>query len=251
MSVVLALAQRELRALLRTTTGWMVLTGVQLAAGFFWLALLDSYVVRSRDRLFDPYAAARLDFTDHLLAPFFGNLTVLLIVVGPAVAMRAFPEERRAHTVELLLASPVRAVEIVAGKFLGGLAFVLSALATTLWMPLSLGFWAGPDPGALVGGYLALALMASAVVAIGVLASALADTQVVAMVLAFAVTLALWIIGWVDPDPTSVASQLSLSRHVQEGVHGALRLSDLAYFGGLVGWCLFAAWQRVAAWRYT
>ena len=250
MSVVLAIALRELRALLRTPTGWLVLTGFQLAAGLFWLALLDAYVVRSRDRIFDPYTAAQLDLTDHLVAPFFGNLTVLLLVVGPAVAMRSLAEERRQETIELLLASPVSGAEIVAGKFLGAWAFVLGAVATTTWMPLSLGLWRLPDPGALAAGYLALALLGAAVTAIGVLASAFTDAQLVALVLAFAATLALWIVGWVDPDPTSLASRLSLSRHVQDGLRGAVRLSDLAYFGALVGWCLLAAWQRVAAWRY-
>jgi ABC-2 type transport system permease protein len=117
-------------------------------------------------------------------------------------------------------------------------------------MPAVLAAWRAPDPGAVLAGYVTLALLGAAVTAVGVLASAFTDAQLVALVLAFAATIMLWIVGWVDPDPTSVPSRLSLSRHVQDGLRGALRLSDLTYFGALVGWCLLAAWQRVAAWRY-
>ncbi len=251
MTPWLAVATREVRALLRSTTGWLVLAGFQVAAGVFWLALLDNYVVRSRDRLFDPYGAAQLDLVDHLLAPFFGNLTVLLLVLGPAVAMRAFSEERRAGTMELLLAAPVRGWEVVLGKFVGAYALVLICLATTLWMPASLAFWRAPDPGAVLLGYVGLGLLGAAVVAVGLLAAAFAESAVVALVLAFAAVLALWIVGWVDPDPTSWAGQLSLSRHVQDPIHGALHLSDLGYFAALVGWCLVAAWQRVESWRWA
>lgn len=251
MSVTGAIARAEVRALLRGTTGWLVVAGFQLAAGLFWLALLDAYVVRSRDRLFDPYAAARLDLVDHLLAPFFGNLTVLLLVVGPAVSMRAFAEERRRGTLDGLLAAPVRGSEIVLGKFLGGFFLVALCLLGTVWMPVSVGLWRPIDPGAVLLGYAGLLALGAATLAIGLLASAFTESPVVALVLAFATVLALWIVGWVDPDPTSVPAQLSLSRHVQDALHGSARASDLAYFTGLVGWCLLAAWQRVEAYRWA
>ncbi|MCB9682002.1 MAG: ABC transporter permease subunit [Alphaproteobacteria bacterium] len=251
MRVVLAIAGRDLRALLHHATGWAVAAGFLLLAGVFWLALLDGYVVHGQEQLYDPYSSVQLSLTNHLLAPYFGNLTVLVLFVAPAVAMRSFADEVRAGTVALLATSPITAWQIVLGKYLGSLGYVLVLVAATLWMPLSLLAWTVPDPGAVVGGYLATVLLAATVVAIGTLVSATTEHPLVALVLTFALTLVLWIVGWVDPDPTSPIGQLSLAVHVQDMIHGALRRSDLSYFALLVGWCLFATWQRVLAWRYA
>lgn len=248
---VIAIAGRDLRALFATATGWLVLGGFLLLAGVFWIALLEGYVARSQDAIFDPYAAVRSNLTDHLLGPFFGNLTLLLVVVGPAVTMRSFADEVRLHTVELLATAPLHAWQIALGKLLGAWAFVALALLAILWMPLSLYAWASPDPGAIFGGGLAVLLFGLAVCALGTLASSLTDSALVALVLSFSATLALWVAGRIDPDPTSLPSQLSLSQHLVDLVRGAVRLSDVAYFLLLAAWATFATWQRVEAWRYT
>jgi ABC-2 type transport system permease protein len=246
---VVAIARRDLTALLGTATGWLVLAGHLLLAGIFWVVLLDGFVIRSE--AFDPYAELHLSLVDHLIGPFFGNVTIVLLVVAPAVTMRSFADEARHRTTELLATSPITPAQIVAGKLLGSLAFVALAILGVAWMPLSLYLWATPDPGALAGGLLALLLLGTAVTAIGTLASSLTDQPLTALVLGFAVVLTLWILGHLDPDPTSLASQLSLSRHVQELVRGAVRASDVAYFLLLTAWATFATWQRVRLWRWA
>lgn len=251
MRIVRAIALRELRALLHTATGWWVAAGFQFLAGVFWLALVDTYAVRAAGQVFDSYAEVQLSTTDHLLAPFFGNVAILVLVVGPAVTMRLFADEARQQTRPLLASAPITAAQIVAGKFLGAFAYVFGISLSTAWMPLSLFAWSSPDVGAMVAGYLALASVGAAVCALGSLTSAVTEHPLVALVLAFSIAIALWILGWVDPDPTSWTSQLSMAPHVRELVRGALRASDLAYFVLLSGWCLFATWQRVDAWRYT
>lgn len=250
MSVILRIARREVQALLHTVVGWLVLAAFLGLSGVFWLALVNHYVTVASDQVFDPYAVQQLSLADHLLAPWFGNLVIVVLVVAPALAMRLLADEVRHHTIALLRTSPITTAEIVLGKYLGALAAFLGLLAASAALPLSLYAWASPDPAALLAGYLALTGVGAVVLAIGLLASASTDSPLVALVLTFALVLCLWIIGWTDPDPTSVASQLALSTHVQDLLHGALRLSDLSYFSLLVGWCLFATHQRVEAYRY-
>ncbi len=251
MRAALVIAGRELRATLATTTGWLVATGYLLVAGVLWLGMLDHYIVTMADQINNPYAAYQMNLSDQLVAPWFGNLTVVLLVVCPALTMRLFAEEVRLGTLELLVTSPVSTVSVVVGKFLGVTAFLATVLAISTWLPLSVMVWGSPDPGVVFGGFLALLLMGASVLALGMLASAFTDSQVVALVLAFAASMCLWIVGWVDPDPTSLASQLSLSAHLQELLRGGLRLSDVTYYLCLIGWCLFATHQRVEAYRYA
>lgn len=251
MRVITAIARRELRGLLRGPSGWLVLAGFLLLAGVFWVVLVDGYVAQRTDLVIDPHRAARTTLVDHLLAPWWGNLAVLLIVVGPAVTMGSLAEESRTGRRDLFATAPIAAGQIVAGKFLGAFAYVACLLLATSWMPLSLGLWTPLDPGALAAGYGGLLLLAASVVALGLLASSLTDRQLVALILGFAVVMALWVVGWVDRDPTSLAAQASMSAHLRDLLLGSLRASDVAYYLLLTGWSLFATWQRVDAWRYA
>ena len=63
--------------------------------------------------------------------PLFQWMPVLLIFLVAALTMRAWAEERRSGTLELLLTSPTAPTELVLGKFLGCMGLVLIALVLT------------------------------------------------------------------------------------------------------------------------
>lgn len=247
---VRAIAAREAGAALGTSTGGLLLAGFLGLAGVFWLSMLGQYVAVARDQVFDPYGSLHLNPVDHLVGPWLGNLGVVLLVLCPAVSMRLYAEELRRDSMELLLSAPIGGGVIVVGKFLGAWATVAALVLATAWMPLSLAWWTAVDVGALAAGYGGLLLLAGALVALGGLASSLTDSPLVALVLGFAVGMGLWVAGWVDPDPTSLPSQLSLSVHLQDLLRGWVRLSDVTYFALLAAWALVATHQRVESWRY-
>ena len=76
--------------------------------------------------------------------PLFQWMPVLLIFLVAALTMRAWSEERRAGTLELLFTLPVSSLQLVLGKFLG--SFALLALALADPAPAPDGIPAGP-PG--------------------------------------------------------------------------------------------------------
>src|SRR5580704_9043989 len=69
--------------------------------------------------------------------PLFQWMPLLLIFLVAALTMRAWAEERRGGTLELLLTSPTAPTELVIGKFLGCLGLVLLALILTLALPIT------------------------------------------------------------------------------------------------------------------
>ena len=61
--------------------------------------------------------------------PLFKWLPALLIFLAATLTMRSWSEDRRAGTIEILLASPVPRLHLVLGKFLAGLGLMALALA--------------------------------------------------------------------------------------------------------------------------
>src|SRR5437667_5788925 len=59
----------------------------------------------------------------------FHQIYVLSILLVPVLTMRAFAEERRTDTLELLLTAPVREVWIVLAKYLAALMLILGIYA--------------------------------------------------------------------------------------------------------------------------
>jgi ABC-2 type transport system permease protein len=250
-SVVLALSLREVRASYTTVVGWLVLCGWLFLTGVFWLFSVTSYVEASQDLVFDPYRASQLQFTTWLFAPFFGNLSIALLMFAPLLSMRSFSEDLRNRTLELLLTSPLSTSEIVVGKYLGQLWNIVVLLGASAVFPMFLLQWASPDPGALAAGYLGLLLTGSALVSLGMLASSFTANQIVAAGLTFSVSLVLFIADWnAQDDPDGFFSQIAILAHLSDLLRGEVRISDVVYYLAFTAFCLFGTHQRLESFRW-
>jgi len=190
-----------------------------------------------------------LNRTGELVRVFF-QAAVLFLLVVPVVTMRLFAEERRGGTLELLLTSPVREIEIVLAKFVAGLSLSGLMLALTGSYAAVLGIYGDPDWGPIYSGFLGLLLLAAALTAIGLLVSGLTANQVVAAVVAMGVGIMLWMIdtlGYLLPDPfDTIVSNLSLVAHFTPFATGALFLSDVGFFLTIVLVGLFLSVRTLA-----
>src|SRR6186997_759873 len=65
------------------------------------------------------------------LVSFFTWHPWLYLILVPSVGMRLWSEERRLHTMELLLTMPITAWQAIVGKFLASWAFLIIALLLT------------------------------------------------------------------------------------------------------------------------
>lgn len=255
---ILHLAWREILGYFSTPVGWLVLAGFQLLTGFFYIQIVSAYITTAGDLVYNPYGASELNLTDHLLAPYFSNTIIILLLVGPALSMRLFAAEFQNRTMELLFTSPISTGEIVLGKFLGGLGMAFLMLFSTLHYSLALVYWGTPDPAVLVSGHIAMLLILATIVAMGCVVSASTRSQLVALVFTFVAGLMLYILAFAPADSTmfglpigQFAQQLSISTHALGLMRGEVRLSDLAYFLGFTGVMLFATHQRVESYRWS
>ena len=184
------------------------------------------------------------------LSHIFFQAAMQLVLLVPLVTMRQFAEERRTGTLELLLTAPVHEGGIVIAKFVASMAVLLAMIALTLVYALILATVSNPDWGPVYGGYLGLALLAGALVAIGLAISALTTSQVVAAVVSLGIFGLLWAIdAWAALLPSPVDNWvlgLSLLARFTPFAVGSMYASDFGFFLILILLGLFLAVRALA-----
>jgi ABC-2 type transport system permease protein len=257
MRNALAIAGREIRSYFVSPIAYVVLTGFLLLGGWFFFNLLArfSYLLQlysSFQR--SPETLERLNLNEFVIAPLLHNLSVVLVILVPVITMRSFAEEKRVGTFELLLTSPIRIGEIVAGKFLGALVFLALMIGLTGIYPLLMIVYGNPEIGIMLSGYLGLFLLATAFVSVGLLTSSVTENQIIAAVSCLVLLLLLYVIGW--PAETageplgSILKYLSLTEHFSELVKGVINSKDIVYFVSVVVVALFLAHRSVESLRW-
>jgi ABC-2 type transport system permease protein len=234
-----------------------VLLAVFLAlAGYFFYALLTAFnqTLAIYSMMRNPEMLQRFNLNEMVIRPLLHNMSVLLIFIIPALTMRLFPEEKRAGTYELLLTSPVRIGEIVAGKFLGGLVLVALMVALSGVFGFLLSRYGNPERPMMLAGYLGLFLMAMAFLSIGTLISSFTDNVVVAYVGTLFALLVLYTIGWLGEATqgfwSSVVKFVSITDHFQELTKGVIDTKDLVYFATILIVSLFLTHRSVESVRW-
>lgn len=175
-----------------------------------------------------------------------GPMVTLLLFATPAITMRLLSAEQSEGTIELLLTAPVRDWELVIGKWLGGLLFMITLMVVTWVFPLVLNQLVDPgiDQGPLITGYMGLILMSSALIAIGVAISSLFSNQNAAFFATLGVFLLLWLIGIPSEASGSLGNEviryLDFRSHFFDSLfRGVINLSDILYYLSLTTLALF------------
>lgn len=187
------------------------------------------------------------------LRPFFDLLPYMLLFIAPAIAMRAFAQEQKNKTLEVLFAHPITELEIVLGKFFGCWSFFIFMLMTTLSLPITTLLFSKPDVGVIVGQYLGAIFIGGAFIAIGIAAATLVSSQISSFLTSVAVSFVLIILGFdivlisLPSILSAFVSQLAILPHVSNISRGALDLRDLLYFITIIGIALTVAVIKLSA----
>lgn len=202
--------------------------------GYFFYSSVAYYSLLSFQAGTNPFLSQQLNLTDMVLEPFFGSISIILLLMVPLITMRLFAEERKTGTLELLFTYPISDRGAVLGKFGAGVSVLVLLLGGTLPAILLLEVLTDPPWFTIMGGYLGIFLMSSAFVSLGLLASSLTENQIIAAAIAFGALLLLWIIGWaeslVGPTLGSFLKYLSLLTHFDNFAKGILDSRDVLFY---------------------
>jgi len=255
---VTAIAGRELRSLFASPVAYAVLVLFAVLGGFFFLSGVLQFVefvsqlqmLQMNDRL------SQLNLNDHVVAPFFQVMSIVLLILIPAVTMGLFASEKTNGTEELLLTSPLTIGELVVGKYLAAAGFVLLLVIMLGLFPGLLFLFGDPEIGRTAAGLLGLLLLGWAYAAIGAFASSVTRSQLIAFFLSLALLLVLLLIGFVAERGlgtglgVDLLRYLSTAEHFETIVMGLVDTRDIAYFAVMVAIFLVLAKSAVESVRW-
>jgi len=259
MRHIFAIARRELRSYFVSPIAYVALTAYALMSGYFFNSMVVYYVRQASlaDRQVEQLGRSplQLDVPTMILEQFFRNQgSFVLLLILPLLTMGLLTDERRKGTLELLLTSPIRPIELTLGKFAGALTFFAVMCLTTVPYFYFLAQGGDWEPGVVAAGFLGLVLLAATQIAIGLFVSSLTENMLVSAICTYGVLVAL---NFVDTS-ASVAQSiwvdfiqfLSFFSHYSEFARGVVALGDLTYFAGFLTLGLFLTERSIDAVRF-
>ena len=180
--MILTIAKREFYSMFISPLAWVILAVIQVILAWSFFTSID-YFFSIQSELTTIKNAPGV--TDLVATPLFEVASIKLLMVIPLLSMRLISEEKRNRTISLLLSSPVSISEIVIGKYLGLLFFIITILLLITLMPLSLSIGTELDLMKIFSGVLGLFLILAAFSAAGVYISSLTDKPIIAAISTF------------------------------------------------------------------
>lgn len=240
MTAMLLIARRELAAYFSGLSGYLILAGHLLLTGL----LFNVYAVGSQPKP-----------SQQVLEHFFYFASGMTMVSAVLLAMRLIAEERQLNTLVLLRTAPITERQLVWGKYLSALAFLMIALAASVYMPALIFLRGKVSLLQILSGYLGLMLLGSTCIAITLLASAWSGSQFMAGAvggLLVTLLLVVWLLGQMTTEPLkSLFAYVALHNlHFGPFSRGVIQARDIVYYAGATLLFLEAAVRSLESWRW-
>lgn len=219
---MVAIIKKEINSFFSSTIGYLVIGLFLVSNGLFL------WVFPGEFNILDAGFADLSSFFD--LAPW------ILLFLIPAVTMKAFSEEQKTGTLELLLTKPITLRNIVLGKYFGAVLLIILAIIPTAIYIIAISNLGAPqgnfDVGSTLGSYIGLLFLVLAYTAIGIFASTLSQNQIVAFIIA--VFLCFFMYYGFEGIGSLVLefniAQLGMKAHFNSVARGVLDTRDIIYF---------------------
>ncbi len=253
MRNVMAIAGKELRSYFASPIAYIIIGLFALIFGWFYVSALAWFVERSMGM--DQFGGGEsVNVNQDLIRFLLLNATVVMLFLLPMITMRTYAEEKRSGTIELLLTSPVRDIEIILGKFLGALGLYCMMLVVTMVYLGMLFKFGRPEIRPILAGYLGLVLLGGALISFGLFISSLTKNQIVAAVGTFTLVLLLWIVDWIGDQASSslrdVIAYLSITKHLEDFAKGIIDTKHIVYYLSCITFGLFLTAKSVDTERW-
>jgi len=219
---MLAILKREINSFFASAVGYLVIALFLVINGLFlWIFEGDFNILDN-------------GFAD--LSSFFLIAPWLFLFLIPAVTMRAFSDERKMGTLELLLTKPISLRNIVLGKYFGAVLLICLAIIPTLLYIITISKLGNPpgnwDSGSTLGSYIGLLFLIFAYTSIGIFASTLSKNQIVAFIIAVFICFTFYYgFGKIDSFLSGFPiGSLGMKAHYNSVARGILDTRDIIYF---------------------
>jgi ABC-2 type transport system permease protein len=240
------IARREMASFFGSPMAYVVLTVWLVVSG-----LSFEFVVEH----FAQYAAAGA--SDTPLRGWFQMplIYIAFLVFAPILTMRLIAEERQAGRLEGLMTAPVSTTGVVFGKYIAAMSFWLALWLPTTFYVIILSRYGDVDLGAVGSAYLGVLLLGFGYMAVGLLASAVAGSQVVAAVLATLFLSGTFVLGlgeyFFSETLSDALAYVNVYGHMEQAAAGVLDSRRVVYQLSFAALCLFLTVRVLDYRRYA
>lgn len=253
MRNILTICRRELYAYFVSPVAWVLLAMFAFLSGYFTLIATGEAMTQTlRSQMMGQPMA--MNINQFIIAPVFGNISVVSLLLIPLMTMRLFAEEKRQGTIELLLTSPVYEWELILGKFLAACIMYGSMLLVLLIDYSFLFAYGTPDWKPVATGFLGVFLMGATLLSLGAFISSLTNNQIVAGAIGFGLALGLWLLSWAtafgDSTFVQLLNYLSIVSHLQSFSRGVIDTKDVVYYLSFIFFGLFLTVRSIESLRW-
>jgi ABC-2 type transport system permease protein len=253
MRNILTICKKELSSYFVSPIAYLLLTMFALIFGFFFWNSVGYFNMMGLESQMRGQSFP-MSVNEYVIRPLLSNVSVIGLFFIPMITMRLFAEEKRTGTIELLVTSPIRDIEVIIGKWLAALILYIVML---LFSAINFAFlfrYGNPDWRPLAIGYLGLLLQAGGLLAVGTFISTLTKNQIIAGAATFGVCLMLWVLEWVAGYETAtwarVLAYLSVITHFESFGKGVLDSKDALYYVSLIFLGLFLTSRSLESLRW-
>jgi len=223
MKKVLFIAQKELCSYFRSPIAYVVLIATITIFNIFFFTIIDYN-------------------QESTLRDVFKVMEFLFVFMVPILTMKVFSEEKQMGTMEFLMTTPTKNIEIVLGKYFGAVVFFSFIMLLTLPYYFIIEFFSRPDRMAILTGYIGIWLEGAFFISIGIMVSSWTKSQIVAAILSYLFLFFLYFSSLLDKYTSGlvqvIVTYLNVMTHSENFIVGILSSSDMIYFFSGILFCL-------------
>ncbi|MBM3773829.1 MAG: ABC transporter [Acidobacteria bacterium] len=253
MKNILIISRKELKSYFASPIAYLLMAIFAVIFGFFFYSATAIFVIRGMEGQMMGRSFP-MDVNEWVIRPLLMNASVVGLFLIPMITMRLFAEEKRSGTMELLMTSPVRDLEIIWGKWLAALLMYACVLGISALNIAILYMYGKPDWKPIVIGYLGLLLQGGCLLAIGAFISTTTRNQIIAGGATFAASLLLWVLDWLTAYEQAawakVVSYLSVVTHFEPFSKGVLDTKDVVFYLSMIFFGLFLTARSLESLRW-
>lgn len=187
-----------------------------------------------------PSFAKNFNVNDMIVTPYLGFVAFFSILIIPIISAKAFSQERKLKTIELLFTYPFKEIELVFGKIISSLIiYFVFLFFSFLYLVLFIFFYSFINKGAMdfsivISGFVGLLLLGLSVITISVFVSTFVDDIVPAWAISLVLVLIFWLIGYTGDFANvmykNFVKTISLGNNFENFSKGVIDLKNVAYF---------------------
>ena len=253
MRNILLICRKELKSYFASPIAYMLMAAFGLIIGLNFTDLANRLVRYS----FQAQMMGQqqpINATEIIIRQILDFTSTISLFLVPMISMRLIAEEKRTGTIELLLTSPIKDIEIILGKWLGAVTLFICVLGMSVLDVAMLFAWAKPDLKPVLIGYLGLILQGACLLAIGILISTTTRNQIVAGGVTFFVCLLLLLLKYytdLEAGPLyQVGNYLSIVTHYENFSKGVLDSKDVVFYLSMIFFFLFGTSRAMESLRW-